>query len=61
MVHVRRIAHIPGNGRILFDRQGESVVWWIQQDAITEDGARWLETILRLLDLQYERMPVLAG
>ncbi|MFI6986112.1 hypothetical protein ACIBSV_47175 [Embleya sp. NPDC050154] len=61
MIHVRREAFIPGNGRILFDREGESIVWWIRKDLITDDGAKLLEAALNIVAIQYTRLPVLAG
>lgn len=61
MIHVRREKDIPGNGRILFDREGESIVWWIRKDLITDDGAKDLEALLNLVAREYRRLPLLAG
>jgi hypothetical protein len=61
MIHVRREAYIPGNGRILFDREGESIVWWIRKDLITHDGAAQLETAMNIVAIHYTRLPLLAG
>lgn len=61
MVHVLRAKNIPGNGLILFDRQDGIPVWWIHEDLVTVDGARWLEAMLNLLMATYRRQLALVG